>query len=145
MSAKQDVVFFCWRCGQKLAVPDTSQGKSLPCPKCQRILTIPSGDDGAEKRDILAPEAQAQADELTVTENDMTFSCEDCGWVLIMDKRGAGMIVTCPGCGRLITAPQPQAAPTRKIGHDARLGAGSASPSQQAEPPPSGAQAEAGA
>jgi DNA-directed RNA polymerase subunit RPC12/RpoP len=131
MSAKQDVVFFCWRCGQKLAVPDTSQGKSLPCPRCQRILTVPTGDEGAEKRDVPAPEPEAQADELTVTENDMTFNCEDCGWVLIMDKRGAGMVITCPGCGGLITAPQPQVAPTRKIGGDPHPGPESASPAQQ--------------
>ena len=120
MSAKQDVVFFCWRCGQKLAVPDTIQGKTLPCPRCQRSLTVPIGD-GVFKRDVPAP--VAAADELTVTENDMTFNCEHCDWILIMDKRGAGLTVPCPGCGRLITAPLPQGAvPPQGVAVDPALG-----------------------
>lgn len=114
MSANQDVVFFCWRCGQKLAVPDTLQGKSLPCPKCQRLLTIPTGED-VFKRDVPPP----ALDELTVTENDMTFTCIHCDWILIMDKRGAGMLVPCPGCGRLITAPQPHEACAPQAGAEA--------------------------
>ena len=116
MSAKQDVVFYCWRCGQKLAVPDSMQGKMLHCPRCQRAQTVPSGDEGAQKRDVPVappppPPPEPVPDELVATENDMTFTCIHCDWILIMDKRGAGMTVPCPGCGRLITAPQPQEEP----------------------------------
>jgi transcription elongation factor Elf1 len=46
-------------------------------------------------------------DPLVATENDLTFNCDHCNWEIIMDKRGAGMIVTCPGCGELIEVPQP--------------------------------------
>jgi hypothetical protein len=46
-------------------------------------------------------------DPLVATENDLTFNCEHCGWEIIMDKRGAGMIVPCPGCTELIEVPQP--------------------------------------
>lgn len=113
MSANQEVVFFCWRCGQKLAVPIAMGGKALPCPRCQRMQTVPSGND-VIKRDIPA----GLDDELTVTENDMMFNCVQCGWVLIMDKRGAGLLVPCPGCGQLVTAPRPPEVPTRKIGDE---------------------------
>lgn len=113
MSDAQDVVFYCWRCGQKLAVPDRIQGKTLPCPKCQRPLIVPTGD-GVLKRDI--PPPAPAVDELAVTENDMSFDCMHCNYLLIMDKRGAGMTVPCPGCGKMITVPQPKEAPQPK--HD---------------------------
>jgi transcription elongation factor Elf1 len=46
-------------------------------------------------------------DPLVATTNDLTFNCDHCNWEIIMDKRGAGMIVPCPGCGELIEVPQP--------------------------------------
>lgn len=108
MSGKQDVVFYCWRCGQKLAVPDTYQGKNLSCPQCRRQLTVPAGD-GVVKRDVSL--AQQAEDELDVTEADMTFTCRHCDWVIIVDKRGAGMTFPCPGCGTLVVAPPAPDAP----------------------------------
>lgn len=102
MSAKHEVVFYCWRCGQKLAVPDSLQGKPLACPACECQLTVPS-EEAVIKRRIPMP----LVDPLVATVNDLTFNCEHCNWEIIMDKRGAGMIVPCPGCGELIEVPQP--------------------------------------
>lgn len=104
MSVKQEVVFYCWRCGQKLAVSDSLQGKSLVCPACECVLTVPAEAD-VVKRSRPIP----LVDPLVATENDITFNCDRCNWEIIMDKRGAGMIVPCPGCGELIVVPQPPA------------------------------------
>ena len=39
------------------------------------------------------------------------FDCIYCDYILVADKRGAGMTLPCPGCGRLITVPRPKSAP----------------------------------
>lgn len=102
MNIKQEVVFYCWRCGQKLAVSDSLQGKALPCPTCDYMLTIPT-EEAIEKRSV----SHSPVDPLVATENDLTFNCDHCNWEIIMDKRGAGLIVQCPGCSELIEVPQP--------------------------------------
>lgn len=108
MNGKLDVVFYCWRCGQKLAVPDTYQGKTLSCPQCRRQLTVPTGDE-VFKREV--PPSELAEDLLDMTENDMSFTCKYCDWIIIVDKRGAGMSFPCPGCGSLVVAPPAPSAP----------------------------------
>lgn len=103
MRTRTDVVFYCWRCGQKISVVETLQGKLLPCPKCERLLTVPPGAD-VPKRVVTLPDDEP----VDVTDNDMTFDCVHCDYVLVADKRGAGMTLPCPGCGKLVTVPQPK-------------------------------------
>jgi DNA-directed RNA polymerase subunit RPC12/RpoP len=106
MSVTQEVVFYCWRCGQKLAVPDSIQGKSLGCPACECLLTVPTAAE-VMKRACPRP----VVDPLVATENDITFHCEHCDWEIIVDKRAAGRIVPCPGCSELIVVPEPPTEP----------------------------------
>ena len=106
MRTRIDVVFYCWRCGQKISVPDTMQGKLLPCPGCERLLTVPPGAD-VPKRTVQIPDDE----ELVLTENDMTFDCVHCNYILVADKRGAGMTLPCPRCGMPVKVPQPKATP----------------------------------
>ena len=102
MNVQNEIVFFCWRCGQKFEVPGSLQGEPLKCPSCECQLTVPS-EEAFVNQNKPAP----IADPLVATENDLTFNCDHCNWEIIMDKRGAGMIVPCPGCGELIEVPQP--------------------------------------
>jgi len=102
MSLKQEIVFYCWRCGQKLAVPDSVQGVSLGCPSCECSLTVPMEAE-VVKRSRPIP----IVDPLVATENDITFNCEHCSWEIIVDKRAAGKIVSCPGCTEMIVVPAP--------------------------------------
>jgi DNA-directed RNA polymerase subunit RPC12/RpoP len=106
MRTRVDVVFHCWRCGQKISVPETMQGKLLPCPGCERLMTVPPGAD-VPKRIVQIEEVE----ELALTDNDMTFDCVHCDYLLVADKRGVGMTLPCPGCGKMITVPKPKDAP----------------------------------
>ncbi len=99
---KMKSCFFVWRCGQKFAVPGSLQGEPLTCPACDCQLTVPS-----EEAFIKQIKPVPSVDPLVATENDLTFKCDHCNWEIIMDKRGAGMIVPCPGCSELIEVPQP--------------------------------------
>jgi DNA-directed RNA polymerase subunit RPC12/RpoP len=36
---------------------------------------------------------------------DMTFRCKLCGQRMVIDMAGAGLIITCPGCGARIQVP----------------------------------------
>jgi len=106
MKMRTDVVFYCWRCGQKVSVPDVMQGKLLPCPGCERLLTVPEGADVPKRMvPVVVPE------EIVVTDNDVTFDCVHCDWLLVADKRGAGMTLQCPGCGKLVTVPSASKVP----------------------------------
>ncbi len=100
MRTRTDVVFHCWRCGQKISVPEALQGKLLPCPGCERLLTVPPGAD-VPKRVTPIPEEE----ELVVSENDVSFDCVHCDYLLVADRRGAGMSLPCPGCGRPVVIP----------------------------------------
>lgn len=106
MRTRTDVVFYCWRCGQKISVPESMQGKLLPCPGCERLLTVPPGAD-VPKRFVPLPDEE----EIVVTENDIAFDCVHCDYLLVADKRGVGMMVNCPGCGKPVKVPAPKNAP----------------------------------
>jgi transcription elongation factor Elf1 len=71
---------------------------------------VPS-EEAVTKRRIPMP----LVDPLVATDNDLTFNCDHCNWEIIMDKRGAGMIVPCPGCGELIEVPQPPEEPLEQV------------------------------
>jgi hypothetical protein len=79
------------------------QGKLLPCPGCERIMTVPPDAD-VTKRIVELPDDE----EILVTENDITFDCVHCDYLLVADKRGVGLTVQCPGCGKPITVPAPK-------------------------------------
>ncbi len=108
MITRTDVVFYCWRCGQKLEVPEAMQGKLMPCHGCERLLTVPPGAD-VPKRVVELPDP----DDIVVTEDDITFDCVHCNYLLVVEKRGAGLTLPCPGCGRMVTVPKPKAAVAR--------------------------------
>lgn len=102
MRTRTDVVFYCWRCGQKISVPESMQDKLMPCPGCERLLTVPPGAD-VPKRIVQLPD-----EEIEVTENDISFDCVHCDYLLVADKRGIGMTVACPGCGKPVKVPAPR-------------------------------------
>lgn len=93
-------MFYCWRCGQKISVPEFLQGKLLPCPGCERLLTVPPGADVPKRVTPLQ-----EPEDVVVTDSDITFDCVHCDYLLVADVRGAGRMLPCPGCGRMITVP----------------------------------------
>jgi len=40
---------------------------------------------------------------------DVVFECPQCGKSLVIDARGAGLVVTCPGCAIKMQVPVPEA------------------------------------
>ncbi len=71
----------CGGCGAKLAVQETSAGKTVNCPKCAAPVAVPAGDDGFRViEDAATPAAGSK--------------CIYCGKL-----RPAG-IQGCPHCGR---------------------------------------------
>ena len=48
---------------------------------------------------------EKQADTAAVQSDDIVFACPHCGESLAVDRRAAGMEVTCPKCGGNITVP----------------------------------------
>jgi predicted RNA-binding Zn-ribbon protein involved in translation (DUF1610 family) len=42
-----------------------------------------------------------------IGEEDVVFECSKCGKSLVIDARGAGMIITCPDCGTEVQVPPP--------------------------------------
>lgn len=85
-------------------MPESMQGKLTPCPGCERLLTVPPEMD-APKQVVPLPDP---GEVVEVTENDITFDCVHCNYLLVADKRGIGMKLTCPGCGKPITIPRPK-------------------------------------
>jgi len=104
MRTRTDVIFYCWRCGTRIVLPESMQGKLTPCPRCERLITVPPEMD-APKQVVQLPDLE---EDVAITENDITFDCVHCNYLLVADKRGIGMTVTCPGCGRPVKIPNPK-------------------------------------
>ena len=74
-------------CGQNLAAPDTLAGKKAKCPKCGRLITIPSpstGETGQSFNDLL--------DEVGMTASRTGVRCPSCSADM---PRDAALCVQC--------------------------------------------------
>jgi uncharacterized protein YbaR (Trm112 family) len=56
-----DITFSCSNCGQQLVVDDCGAGLSMPCPKCDRDLTIPITSGAAGVSGTAQPSADLKA------------------------------------------------------------------------------------
>jgi uncharacterized Zn finger protein len=48
---------------------------------------------------------------------DISFHCGSCGQRMVIDERGAGLVIQCPKCGRDVSVPKavaPKPSPTTK-------------------------------
>ena len=76
----------CPHCRQNYEVEPEHYGTTIPC-HCGNPFSVspPGGDE--------------------ITPEDILFDCPACGHSLAIDRRGAGMEVPCPGCGKPVRVP----------------------------------------
>ncbi len=62
-----------------------------------------------EKEPDTTPVAEQDDDEVDVdiTPSDIVFECFNCGHVIVIDYRGAGLMVRCPECNEAVEVPIP--------------------------------------
>lgn len=101
--AEAGFLFLPCLCGLKMKVPPTLGASSVPCPRCGRILLLPSVTDGITHT---GPEPAQQ----TVTaaaplsyerksEGWETFAC-DCGHPVQLSPLFRSRLIRCRGCGK---------------------------------------------
>ena len=90
-----EIRFECDKCGQHITAPDDMIGCVFNCPNaaCGCSLTVPSSS-------MLRSALPIQVDEVE-------FHCPLCQQQLAVDKKGAGMELGCPKCGKTIVVPKP--------------------------------------
>jgi predicted RNA-binding Zn-ribbon protein involved in translation (DUF1610 family) len=93
--AEEPLRFFCIHCENRLAVPPHAKGVKLPCPACNREISIPADAPAA------APPAPPPPPKT------FTFFCVRCGQGLEAEVDMGGMAMECPACGREILIPPP--------------------------------------
>ena len=64
----------------------------------QQVIKLVISGDIAVKQRRVSEAAESASD-------DITFSCENCGQHLVVDKAGAGTTVPCPKCGAGLVIP----------------------------------------
>jgi len=50
---------------------------------------------------------QDDGTEVDITPSDIVFECTNCGHVIVIDYRGAGLMVRCPECNEAVEVPIP--------------------------------------
>ncbi len=90
--ASQLIRFFCYRCGEKIAVAGALAGKRGKCPTCASILMIPS-DDPAQAPLPLEPVTNLDHSQEVHQAVMHSQRCESCGSFL------SSIATVCPSCG----------------------------------------------
>ncbi len=119
------IKFQCPNCRQGLVVKDHLAGKKGPCPKCQKVITVPaasmpsvpaapSGDGKANGPPAAPVDLEAQAAALLsdapaaapTGPTSIDFNCPMCDAELHLGVELAGKKTSCPSCTRIIKVPQ---------------------------------------
>ena len=73
-----------------------------------------ANDDPLTFDDALEPGAPAtvengdmDGEDLDITPSDIVFECANCGHVIVIDYRGAGLMIRCPECNEAVEVPIP--------------------------------------
>ena len=121
------IKFRCSKCNQKIGANEDAIGRSLRCPKCHHVNTIPdarseSTDVGPGETDPLQDMLHALSDEQISTEaskstlnysikktilgqQKVNYSCPQCSEDLESALRDAGNQDECPHCGTAFIVP----------------------------------------
>lgn len=59
------------------------------------------------EEDIKSAEDSEVGDNVEIRDTDIVFECPNCGKELVIDYRGAGLQITCSGCGTPVLVPIP--------------------------------------
>lgn len=86
------IEFDCVACGQHITAPEALAGQGIVCPNptCGCRLVVPASEPSEV---VIDPD------------NDIVFDCPFCGHELVVSKKGAGLNVPCPECGKLVAVP----------------------------------------
>ena len=109
-----DFTHFGCGCGARLRAPQGSAGRSIRCPKCKAVSTIPPVQAA---HPIGATEPTTQSDAARVK-----FSCE-CGKSLNVAAGAVGKRVKCPACAAVQVVPRQNAATGSGLALDDELDA----------------------
>ena len=113
-------------CGVALNVGGIAAGKSVRCPKCQQVLTVP----GAAPAVVTASAVASPGSSGAVAEQKQKLKCP-CGQILGVKASMAGKQVKCPYCQKLLqvpgapaaqAVPRPAAAPASPTGFPSQGG-----------------------
>ena len=66
-----------------------------------------SENDPLKFDDEHASAAEQDGTEIDITPSDIVFECINCGHVIVIDYRGAGLMVRCPECNEAVEVPIP--------------------------------------
>ena len=58
--------------------------------------------------DSLNSELTMDSIDENIRETDIVFDCPHCGHGLVIDNRGAGLVITCAECGKPVQVPIPE-------------------------------------
>lgn len=103
------IKFRCFRCDQKIAVPDDAVGKKTQCPHCRGILIIPA-ESAFEKPRGSEPnqscDTSTSASRISPPhETEPFFRCPLCSSKIDVPENTCGQTVTCPRCESHVTVP----------------------------------------
>lgn len=65
-------------------------------------------EDIQESPEPLEANASAPDEEETIRDTDIVFDCPHCGHSLVIDNRGAGLVISCVNCGNEVQVPIPE-------------------------------------
>lgn len=64
--------------------------------------------ENTQPEDLEFAAADQQAREDGIRDTDIVFDCPHCGHGLVIDNRGAGLVIACAGCGQPVQVPIPE-------------------------------------
>ena len=120
-----DIKFNCPHCQQKLSIPETALGRTIPCPICQGHIGLPakrapktSQPETARVAEVPNPGVTSRPPQPPVPPpphpvspanppplSDIEFPCPICSAKLVVTGRAAGRPILCKCCGSRIVVP----------------------------------------
>jgi hypothetical protein len=94
------MAFLDCTCGKKLRVPDEHAGKSVRCPSCNAVLTVPAAAPSAPTPPPVPPFPPAESPSGMVR-----FACA-CGKPMQARAEYGGRSTNCPACGAAVLIPR---------------------------------------
>ncbi len=98
-----DIVFDCPHCAKSIAIDARGAGLMINCPDCAARIQVPYTAEHPQDPNAVP------GDDAGITDNDIVFDCPHCGKNLVVEARGAGLMIPCPDCHNRIQVPDAEA------------------------------------
>jgi heat shock protein HtpX len=102
-------LFLTCACGLKIKVPPDFKQSSLPCPRCQRELQVPTAEFATVAAGLEAASGKLSIDSVAAASTQATYSRKGVGWEsfqcacgknLQLSPAFKGSKIVCNGCGK---------------------------------------------